>query len=75
MIIEMPKTLNVTLTIEEKDIIRKCYDLLEKIQQEMEDHNCSILEDFSGDICSDGQISDIKIGLEIISEAETMYSG
>ncbi len=74
MIIEMPRTINVTLTTEERDVIAKCYDLLTKIQQEMESHDCSILEDFNGDTCSVGQMHDIKRDLTIISEAESMYS-
>lgn len=73
MFIEMPKNINVTLTMEEQDIIEKCYDLLTKIQQEMEIHNCSVLEDCNGGICSVGQMYDIKHDLATILHAEVMY--
>lgn len=72
MIIETPNIINVTLYTDEKIIIEKCCDLLTKIQQEMSEYDCSMLEDSNGDVCSIMRMYDIKRDLMIISDAQVM---
>lgn len=73
MIVMTPNRLNVTFDSKEEKIIKDCKYVLISIQERMHEFCCDTLADANGETITDGEIDDIRAGLNTLIHAIEIY--